>query len=506
MANMVNNAFHPMQRSRGNNETPLANLRQSLEEARLRSGIPGMSVAILHKGKLIFAEGFGRRNDYDPVTPETLMPIGSMTKAFTAAAIGELVGEGVIDWDTTPVSKYLPEFELHNPTYTSQLTFQDLLSHRTGFPPTDLAFFWNTESRRDLIKRLKSVKSGTKLTSYVIYNNVMYGVAGEAAGNVVGLSYEDVVRERVIKPLGLNNTGFNVDEMSQFPNYASPYAAASFKDAQSGKFTHLPLEDLVGPCAAAGSMYSNVLDAVRWGQAVMHYGEQDGKQVLNKDSLTEILSGQAIYNKERMTSDFGPITAYGMGWMLDSYKGNIVYQHDGHVPGFISNLMLFPDSELVIAHIANLDLGALPIYSGYHIADEILGLPKTQDWIENAVNTTRDMFDVYAAIAEGNFPKRIKNKPPTHELSELAGVYSNPLYGELHIRLEKGDEGKEELCINLRVFEGKLEHYHYDSFKVVLRHSSLSFAQLVTFATGPDGEISGFQIELLDRVQEFKKE
>lgn len=62
------------------------------------------------------------------------MPIASLTKAFTSAAISELVGEGKMDWDTTPVSTYLPEFAFGDPVLTSQLTLVDLLSHRTVCP------------------------------------------------------------------------------------------------------------------------------------------------------------------------------------------------------------------------------------------------------------------------------------------------------------------------------------------------------------------------------------
>ncbi|KAF9377212.1 hypothetical protein BGX21_003253, partial [Mortierella sp. AD011] len=184
-----------------NAATPHADLHQILEDARVKTGIPGMSVAVLHRGKLVFAEGFGKRNELEPFTAETIMPIASVTKAFTAAAIGELVSEGKVDWDTTPVSKYLPEFELADPVFTSQLTFQDLLSHRTGFPPVDSAWEGETAPRKELIKRLKYIKTGSKLRSYVIYNNIMYGVAGEAAANVAGTSYEDLVLEKVLKPL-----------------------------------------------------------------------------------------------------------------------------------------------------------------------------------------------------------------------------------------------------------------------------------------------------------------
>ncbi|KAF8927518.1 hypothetical protein BGZ47_002109, partial [Haplosporangium gracile] len=108
-----------------------ANLLDVLEKVRAEGGIPGMSVAILHKGELVFAQGFGKRNRSDPFTKETVTHIASVSKAFTATAIGELVAEGKVDWNETPVSQYLPEFQLKDPVLTSQLTFADLLSHRT---------------------------------------------------------------------------------------------------------------------------------------------------------------------------------------------------------------------------------------------------------------------------------------------------------------------------------------------------------------------------------------
>ncbi|KAF9335525.1 hypothetical protein BG006_011296 [Podila minutissima] len=73
--------------------------------ARNQTGVPGMSVAIFHKGKLIFAEGFGKRNKMDPFTPE----------ALTATTVGELVAEDKMDWDKTPGNTCLPEFETTDP-------------------------------------------------------------------------------------------------------------------------------------------------------------------------------------------------------------------------------------------------------------------------------------------------------------------------------------------------------------------------------------------------------
>ncbi|KAF9352629.1 hypothetical protein BGX26_009586 [Mortierella sp. AD094] len=490
-----------------NKADPLSGLSEVLEKARVESGIPGMSVALLYKGKLIFAEGFGKRNDYDPFTVDTVSSIASMTKAFTVAAIGELVAEGRMDWDTTPVSKYVPEFELQDPVLTSQLTLSDLLSHRTGYPQVDFSWFWNMDdSRTELIKRLKYVDSSSKLRPYTIYNNVMYGVAGVAGGNVDGTSYEEIVRKKVFEPLGLTNTGFSVSEMKKLPNFAIPYTAASFKDAQNGNFQKLPLDDMATKCAPSGDIYSNVLDLVRWGKTIMDYGEIDGKQVLNKDSIVEALTAHSIYNKVRRTPEFGPAVMYGMGWFLDSYKGNLIYHHGGNNPGYTSNLMLFPDSDLVFVQLTNVDGAALPPYLPYYIADKLLGLPETQDWLNDVViSLSKRVYESFEREKKGNFPKRIENRPTSHELSEFTGVYTNLVYGNATISLQRNDKDEEMLHFKLRVHEGDLKHYHYDTFSTVVHHSTDNFADLLSFETSQDGDISGFYMDLIGRREHFQR-
>ncbi|KAF9354603.1 hypothetical protein BGX26_007590 [Mortierella sp. AD094] len=468
-----------------------------------------MSIAVLHKGKLVFAEGFGKRNEHDPFTTETLTQIGSVTKAFTAATVGELVAEGKLDWDTTPVSKYLPEFELKDPAFTSQITLQDLLSHRTGFPRIDTAFFFSSEPKKKLMKRLKYVDAKPKMSPVILYNNVMYDMAGEAAAAVAGIPLQDLTREKIFKPLGLTNCGWSTEEMKKSPNFAMPYNAESFENAQNGIFEQLPLTNMITPIASAGDMHCNVLDLVRWGQTIMHCGEVYGKQVLNKDSVKELLNGQAVCLKERRSADFPPISGYGMGWFLDGYKGNIMYHHSGHVDGYITHLAMFPDSELVIGHLTNIDTAVFPHYSVYHIADEILGLPKTEDWLQKSIEVSQERFNQTAAAIRGDFPKRVKNKPSTRELSEFEGDYVNPIYGEISVRLERSNgakEGmKEELFIKMSVYEGKLEHYHYESFRTFMKYSALFISELVIFVTGDDGDISGLKIKLDDEVRVFSK-
>lgn len=197
-----------------------------------------------------------------------------------------------------------------------------------GFPPYDLAWFRNTESRRDLIKRMKYVQVDTKINSQVQYNNLMYGVAGEAAANVAGMSYEELVSTKILEPLGLKNTGFSQMAMKGHGlDYAMPYHAASFESAQRGEFFKGYLDEIYMPDAPAGDLYSNVFDLARWGRVIMQSGVLNGEQILNKESVEETKNGYTFRKYKRRTQEFPPVQAYGLGWILDGYKGQISYHH-----------------------------------------------------------------------------------------------------------------------------------------------------------------------------------
>jgi CubicO group peptidase (beta-lactamase class C family) len=167
----------------------------------------------------------------------------------------------------------------------------------------------------------------TKLGARAVYSNAMYTVAGEAAANEAGISYEELIQTKVIRPLGLSNTGLSQHEMKKHSNYAMPYVAASFEDAQKGLFREGYLDDSVASQGPAGAMYSNVIDLVRWGNAVIHLGEQDGKQILNNSTIQETLTGHTIFQTNTISPDFPPVSAYGLGWVLNSYNGRTNYQH-----------------------------------------------------------------------------------------------------------------------------------------------------------------------------------
>ncbi|KAG0016848.1 hypothetical protein BGZ81_011024 [Podila clonocystis] len=480
-----------------------ADWRDTIEQARNQTGVPGMSVAVLHKGKIIFAEGFGKRNkNGDPVTPDTLMPIGSMTKAMTAAMIGELVAEGKLDWDKTPVAEWVPEARF-NPTLTAELTLSDYLSHRSGLPHSDLPWINSTETRAQVFRRLKNLDLPTKLTSSVQYSNIGFTIAGEAAANVAGIPYKRLVRNKIFRPLGLTHTGFSPLEMGKRANHAMPFYAENLKDAQEGKFHEGYLDSTYELLEAAGDVYSNMYDLLKWGSTIMKYGELDGKQVLNKAAVQEQLTAHTIYRSVRTIPELAPSSSYSFGWFGDSYKGQSMYYHGGNTLGFSSMIVLFPDSDLVIATLSNIYAAMLPNVLHYYLADEILNLPRTQDWMGKvALQMTEKVFNLTAEGARGNFPPRQKNKPTSHPLAQYVGVYTHPLFaGDVTITLEE----KNTLAFRFKTFESKMEHYHFETFKFTLQLWSTKEAQLLTFIMDESGEVQGFQLKYIEKKWIFEK-
>ncbi|KAG0379958.1 hypothetical protein BGX24_010858 [Mortierella sp. AD032] len=451
-----------------------------------------MSVAIQYKGELIFAQGFGKRNRKDPFTKETVSHIASISKAFTATAVGELVAEGKVDWDTTPVNKYLPEFELKDPVLTSQLTFADLLSHRTPVPPLDTAWFRNELPPRVLISQLKHVDMPSKMSPVVNYNNIVYAVAGEAAANVAGMTFAELITTKVLNPLGLKDAGLSMPEMAKQPNYAMPYTAASYEDAKNGIYEEGYIDEIPMADAPAGDIYMNAVDLVKWGSVIMKEGELDGKQVLNKESIRETLKPHNVAPLPSRRPDLSPILGYGLGWQLDSYKGHPVFYHGGGNPGYISMVAFYPDDDLVVSVLTNIFATGVPNSVPFYVADEILNLPKTVDWFNDfAHNKTQENYK-YLDLARNNIPDRIEGKPHSHTLVDYAGDYSHPVFGKVTITLQ--DNGA--LHLKLRTLETKLEHYHYESFKGVVHDFVKKGIIYLTFVTGSKGGVDAVEVAI----------
>ncbi|KAG0317177.1 hypothetical protein BGZ97_005777 [Linnemannia gamsii] len=456
-----------------------------IEKARANLGIQGMSVAVVHKGRIIYAQGFGKRNDTDPFTPETVANIASMTKAFTAAAVGELIAENKAKWDA-PVSEYLPEFKLKDPRLTAEINFIDLLAHRTGYAGQDFEWYQRSKDWIELIKLLRYVDPVIPLRSRFIYTNTMYCVAGEAAGRIAGTSYEQVVYDKLFQPIGMQSTGMLMDELVSRPNHALPYTGKSFEALQCGETRQVPLKHYPIPTPPSGDIYSNVIDLAKWANVMLHGGQLNGVQVLHKETVERVTTAWIVQKALPPRDPDSSLSAYGMGWFIEQYKGRHTILHVGAIP--------------------------------YYIADRVLNLPKTKDWLfDVAVQETRDLYRLFGAdnnpeILDSRFPPRLQQKPPTRLLEEFAGEYTHPYAQKILIRVKPGtseEDGAPALACKLGAFDRTLEHYHYNSFRLQLLDDliddTFAYPLLLTFVVGHDGLVSECRVLMSGKEQVFTK-
>jgi len=145
--------------------------------------VPGCAVAAVRDGHILLAAGWGQR-DLDsklPVTPDTLFAIGSTTKAFTAATVGALVDDGLLEWER-PLRDYVPELRLSDPVVTDRLTLVDLLSHRSGLPRHEMVWLGHPgRSRAEIVRRLWFLPLSKDLRQAFQYCNLGYLLAGHAS-------------------------------------------------------------------------------------------------------------------------------------------------------------------------------------------------------------------------------------------------------------------------------------------------------------------------------------
>jgi len=397
-------------------------VRQAIEDFN----VPGLGIAVVAGGEVVYAEGFGHRDVENnlPMTSDSLFAIGSTTKAMTVTVLGMLVDEGRLEWDT-PLRVYLPGFRLRDPLITERITPRDLVTHRSGLPRHDLVWYNNDHSTRaEIVAQLAYLELTEDLRSKFQYNNLMYMTAGYLAGQLSDTSWEYLVRERLFEPLGMQRTNFSVEDSEKDADHALPYRENDDDEIERIPFRNI---DLVGP---AGSVNSGVNEMVRWLLFNLHGGKVDDHQLINSTTLADIHSPHMTTGATPDRPDVS-VATYGMGWGIATYRGHRRISHGGGIDGFITSVMFFPDADLGIVAFNNRGSG-LPQLVAQHAADRILGLEKV-DWIGEALEERKKAKAESDQAEEKKEATRIAGTAVTHPLADYAGEYANPGYGTLGI-------------------------------------------------------------------------
>ena len=241
--------------------------------------VPGLAVAVVRDGKVIYAKGFGYRDVEKklPVTTDTLFAIGSVSKSFTSLVFATLNDEGKVDWDT-PVRTYLPTFQLFDPIATDHATPRDMFSHRTGLPRHDFVWYSSNFGMEDLFHRLRYLKPNKEFRAGYEYNNLTIMTMGYLEGKVANSTWQDLVRTRIFQPLGMQRSDLSVDDMQKSSDFSQPY---SVKD---DVVTKVPFKNIDG-IAPAGSINSSINEMSHY--MILHLGDgtYEGKRIVSEKNL-----------------------------------------------------------------------------------------------------------------------------------------------------------------------------------------------------------------------------
>lgn len=418
--------------------------------------VPGFAVAVVEKNKIIYAKGFGYRDDEKklPVTPNTLFAIGSCTKAFTASLIGLLQQDGKLDIDK-PAHQYDNDLNFYSADLTNNVTLRDMMSHRTGLPRHDFSWYlFNTTSRDSMLQRIQYQEPTYPLRRQWQYNNFMYVAQGAIIEKITGKTWEENVKEKILKPLNMINTNFSISDLQKSNDAAIGYGLK--KDSAVYRLPYYNI-NAAGP---AGSINSNVTEMSNWLIAWINGGKSNGKEILSAAFIQDAISSQTVVTAALPTKEHPDtyFATYGFGWMLSSYKGHYRVEHGGNIDGFSANTCFFPADSIGIVVLSNQDGSAVPSIIRNIISDRLLG--------KTYYNWNNDLWQAYQkakkAGEEANKSKTSSQKTgtkPSHSLSEYEGLYYNAGYGTFDI-FAKNDS----LFANTPNKLVYLKHFHYDVF------------------------------------------
>ncbi len=457
-------------------------MRAWIEDQLGRFEVPGAAVALVQDGKVLLQEGFGYRDVEQqlPVTPDTAFAIASATKAFTAAGVGALVDDGLLEWEA-PVRRYLTDFELFDHVATERLTVRDLLCHRSGLPRHDTVWYGNSyDDRASVVARLRHLKPNQDFRTTWQYNNLMFMTAGHLCEVVTGESWEDLLRARLLVPLGMTATSFAHEEAAELTDVALPYAE---RDGQVTRIPYAPETSLSGP---AGSIFSPLGDMVAWLRATLDGGRLDDVQVVSPATVRELLAPQMVMPEASLFPETRD-TAYGLGWFIGNYRGHKLVHHGGNIDGFTSLVTMLPDDGIGVVCISNKGATLLRAAVSFHLFDEVLGLEPIA-WEERIraleVATKGGAKEAKAQVT------RVAGRPPAHPLEEYAGQYEHPAYGRFDVEVVDGG-----LVPRFRDLRVTFVHRHYDTFD--LQVEQWEDLQLpATFRTDVEGDVDALELPL----------
>lgn len=318
-----------------------------LEEQVANSPLPGLAVVVTHGEDVVHLEGYGTAGDGRAMTPHTALRIASLSKAFTAVAVLQLVEEGLLDLDA-PVQRYLPGFTLADDSTAARITVRHLLHHTSGLTDQGFPGLWHLDehSPAERVASLADARTSTEPGEAFSYFNPNYEVLARLVEVASGEDFDDYLQRHVFTPLGMADTVSVTraeDAATEVPGLAQGHVVVF----------GIPIAraEPDGYVGGSGGVVTTAADLSRWLPAHTNAGTVRGHRVLDAESVD-------LAHAPPTDLD----SPYAMGWMAATSGGHPTLEHTGVSMTVYAEQVLLPETGHGVVLLANANhaLGDVP--------------------------------------------------------------------------------------------------------------------------------------------------
>lgn len=394
-----------------------------------KTGIPGLSVAVVRDGRTVYAKGFGLRRAGEPglVDAETVFQLASVSKPVGASVVAAQVGRGAVRWDS-PVATILPWFALADPWVSKQVTIGDLYSHRSGLPDyagdmlEDLGY-----GRSEILRRLRHLPLAPFRSSYA-YTNFGLTAAAEAVAVASGRDWASLSEETIYRPLGMTRTSSRFADFAGRENRAANHVRVD--GAYQARFQREP--DAQSP---AGGVSSSANDVARWLAMLLAGGMAEDRRIVDEAALLEALRPHILSSPPATAADRAGFYGFGMN-VGDGPSGRVALSHSGAFAlGAATRIELIPSLGVGIVILSNAAPNGAVEALGAQFTDLVQFGTITRDWLEAYGGLIAAMDKPEGSLVGRDPPAAPK---PAAADEAYLGRYANPYFGEAHIARKDG--------------------------------------------------------------------
>ena len=410
-------------------EDAVARLDGIAEQLMEKSGIPGMSVAVVHGGETVYAKGFGV-TDVETgaeVDADTVFQLASLSKSLGSTVVAHQVSQNAISWDT-PVVEKLPWFALSDPAVTQMVTIGDLYSHRSGLPDhagdklEDLGY-----DQRQVLERLRLLPLDPFRISYA-YTNFGLTAAAEAVATSAGKPWADLAEEVLYRPLQMTSTS------SRFADYQARADRAVGHIHVGGTYEPLYVRDADAQ-SPAGGVSSSANDMTKWLTMMLADGSFGGQQIVSPEVLLAATTPQIVSSppsEPAMRSGF-----YGYGFNVGTTSAaRVQLSHSGAFElGAGTNFLILPSADVAIVALTNATPSGVPEALTAEFADLVQFGEVREDWYTLYSQAFAAMGAPDGALVGQQPPV---DPAPAAPPASYVGTYNNDFWGPAQVSEQDG--------------------------------------------------------------------